>query len=372
MINDMYLNLVSDLYKSGAWDKATVIKKLTLYAKEKNDKDIIEWVNNFVNEIDPYYSFEHKKMFLSLIKLSSDDSELKYGSALDGMSEDIINEIYNFEESNLSREQVQELHGMVSDMEKAALAETKEDKHEAPKNWYKPLDWENDWYKPLAQYEPVEVVEEKVEEVPIIDDKSNNELDVDPYEFSFSDPVIPDVVIPDPIPIVVQEDVEPVTENVEPVIPVIEPVSASANDEIILDSDINMDDDSIVIGNIFGMPETEEEFQNIAENLNSPEIDSNVRVVEASPERINKLKMSKGKIKNFALKTALVVAALTITRLTVAVPLVFGYLAFSHQIQSGKFVPKNKFEKGVVATFEKLMYAGMSPSEIEEERGKSR
>ena len=401
MNDDMYLSLVVDLYKSGAWNKETVIKKLTLYAQEKNDPQISDFVDNFVRSLNYEYTIDQKKIFLANIKLMNDD-ELKYGDAVDNMSEDTINRIYAYEVENLSKEEIERLDNIV-----VGTLEPEIEEINIPNDWYTPLEHEDDvkvgnWYAPLNTEEKIKLMQDQIEELvakskeselarvnetlnlveekPVVSEERiklvedqieelvekskeseiiivdenlqhgeelKEETEVDPYDFSFQVP-----------------ELEPVSENLE-----------GDSEEVVVDVEddlTNVDTDTVVIGDIFGMAETEEEFQNVAYNLNSFENDSSVEHVEATKDRIENLKMSKGKVKNYFLKTAIVVSIFALSSFTSTVPVVAGYLIIANQIQKGKFNPKNKFESVLKSTFEKFMYMGMSPEEIQEERGKSR
>lgn len=120
------------------------------------------------------------------------------------------------------------------------------------------------------------------------------------------------------------------------------------------------------------MPETEEEFEEQAENITNPENESTVTRVNASPERIEKLRKGKGKVLNFFLKTGIVVASVLLLNPVYSIPMIGGYLYFASEIKNGRYNPTKPFGQAIKNTVEKIMYMGMSKEAKEEERGKVR
>ena len=120
------------------------------------------------------------------------------------------------------------------------------------------------------------------------------------------------------------------------------------------------------------MPETEEEFEEQAENITRPENESTVTRVNASPERIEKLRKGKGKVLNFFLKTGIVVASVLLLNPVYSIPMIGGYLYFASEIKNGRYNPTKPFGQAIKNTVEKIMYMGMSKEAKEEERGKVR
>ena len=121
-------------------------------------------------------------------------------------------------------------------------------------------------------------------------------------------------------------------------------------------------------------PTTEEDYQHVAENMHTVENDSNVRHVDASPERIEKLKKSKTRAKQFFLKAGVVVATFAVAS-GFAIPLVGGYLILASQIKNGTYKIPGKVGVTIKKVVEGIMDLGKTPEEKQEareERGKSR
>ena len=100
MTEDMYLNLAIELFKKGTWSKDVFIKKVTLYAKDKNMdiKEIEELISKVTNKIE--YTIDDKRSILSNIKISGD--ELKYGDVVNLMSNDDIERFFELEKDSLN------------------------------------------------------------------------------------------------------------------------------------------------------------------------------------------------------------------------------------------------------------------------------
>lgn len=120
------------------------------------------------------------------------------------------------------------------------------------------------------------------------------------------------------------------------------------------------------------MPDTEEAFEQEASRINSPERDSSVRTVAASPERIEKLKKTKHKAINYFLKTAIVVTAVALLHPVYSIGLIGGYLYFASEIKNGRFNPEKSIGKAVKSVVEKVMNIGMPKEEVMQEEGRTR
>lgn len=138
-------------------------------------------------------------------------------------------------------------------------------------------------------------------------------------------------------------------------------------DEFIGSEEAEENENTEVLGE-HDMPDSEEEFQEQARNITGPEEDSSVRQENASPERIEKLKKSKGKAKSFFIKSAIVVAAVLLLNPVYSIGGTLGYLYFANEIKNGRFDPKNSIGKAVKHVVEKVMNLGM-PKDIEMEEG---
>jgi len=398
MNDDMYLSLVAELYENGTWTKEIVRKKLKLYAEENNiDNSIIEDLIQRIT-MEKEYSLEEKKAFLSVIRLM-DGKELKYGDVVDSMSDDTIERMYQFEVSSLSSDKIEELHdlaGFKSSQEKMnesvdeVSAELKKEKYIAPANWYTPYEKTVPWYEPLNAEEVKhndEVVEKETVMKPVIE---NATISAKPAAVELDIPIITPIV--DNITTQKEQvDFEPGMPSIDPIVENVrieeEPVTLEKTvipsiSEMVLEPNpeegINVENEPIIIGDIFNsvdipdMAQTEEEFKEVEKNINSPEKDSTVRKVDASEERINKLKKGKGKVINYFVKTAIIVAGIALVDPISTGILTFGYLHFAKKIENGEFIPKNKFQELVKNTIEKIMYVGMNKDVVEEERGKTR
>jgi len=71
MTNDMYLSLAIELFEKGTWSKEVFIKRIILYAKEKNMNmaDIDEIIDRLTKPKE--YTIEEKRKFLSLVTIYS-------------------------------------------------------------------------------------------------------------------------------------------------------------------------------------------------------------------------------------------------------------------------------------------------------------
>jgi len=276
MNEDMYLNLAVELYEKGSWDKDVFIKRVMLYASEKNidPKAIEQFIKRVIKE--PEYTIEQKRKILSMITL--DGVELKYGDAAHSMNDEMVEKFYELEEKALGKDKVSELldfKNLIHDLDLNKSSDINNSSGEVVK----------------------QEIEEKKEEV------------VSPLN--------------------------PITTH-----------EVSDADEVV-DSEPDM-------------PETEEEFVEAAEKITSTEKDSAVKTVSVTPERLEKLKKSKGKIKNYFLKTAIIVVAVTFLAPIESIALIGGYCYFAEKIKNGTFNPENIVGKAVKKAVEKVMYLGMN------------
>ena len=122
MTNDMYLSLAIELFEKGTWSKEVFIKRIILYAKEKNMNmaDIDEIIDRLTKPKE--YTIEEKRKFLSLVTILGD--ELKYGDAVSEMSDEMVEKFYEMEKESLEKDKVETLHNMVkSSQNKENIAE---------------------------------------------------------------------------------------------------------------------------------------------------------------------------------------------------------------------------------------------------------
>ena len=280
MNEDMYLNLAVELYEKGSWDKDTFIKRVMLYAKEKNidSKAIEQFIKRVTKE--PEYTIEQKRKILSMITL--DGTELKYGDAAHSMSEEMVEKFYELEEKALGKDKISELldfKNLIHNLDLDGRNNTTNTNEETSKD-----------------------------EVEILDENNSKSTSY------------------------VEPKVIPVTQKSETVVP---PIN-------------------------FDIPDTEEEFEEVVEKITSTEKDSTVKTVNVTPERIEKLKKSKGKVKNYFLKTAMIIVAVYFLAPVESIALIVGYCYFADRIKNGTFNPENLVGKAVKSAVEKVMYLGMN------------
>lgn len=103
----------------------------------------------------------------------------------------------------------------------------------------------------------------------------------------------------------------------------------------------------------------EEDYENVVKNINDAK-DSNVRKVEASEERIKKLKKSKSKAKSVALKGLIIVCGLAMLGPEAGILGIGSYNVFAILIRQGKFNPKTKIGKSIKDAVIKIMSWGYS------------
>lgn len=103
----------------------------------------------------------------------------------------------------------------------------------------------------------------------------------------------------------------------------------------------------------------EEDYENVVKNINDAK-DSNVRKVEASEERIKKLKKSKSKAKSIALKSLIIVCGFAMLGPEAGILGIGSYNVFAILIRQGKFNPKTKIGKSIKDAVIKVMGWGYS------------
>ncbi len=103
----------------------------------------------------------------------------------------------------------------------------------------------------------------------------------------------------------------------------------------------------------------EEDYENVVKNINDAK-DSNVRKVEASEERIKKLKKSKSKAKSIALKSLIIVCGFAMLGPEAGILGIGSYNVFAILIRQGKFNPKTKIGKSIKDAVIKIMSWGYS------------
>lgn len=103
----------------------------------------------------------------------------------------------------------------------------------------------------------------------------------------------------------------------------------------------------------------EEDYENVVKNINDAK-DSNVRKVEASEERIKKLKKSKSKATSVALKSLIIVCGFAMLGPEAGILGIGSYNVFAILIRQGKFNPKTKIGKSIKDAVIKIMSLGYS------------
>lgn len=103
----------------------------------------------------------------------------------------------------------------------------------------------------------------------------------------------------------------------------------------------------------------EKDYENVVKNINDAK-DSNVRKVEASEERIKKLKKSKSKSKSIALKSLIIVCGFAMLGPEAGILGIGSYNVFAILIRQGKFNPKTKIGKSIKDAVIKIMSWGYS------------
>lgn len=379
-MDDIYLNLAVELYENGTWNKDMFEKKVLLYAKDKGIEENV--ISEFINRIlgPKELSITEKKEYLS--KLTFDGVEPKYGDVIDTMNDETIERFYEMEINTPKKEEKK----LVNLKEMQAKEEVKEPEY---------IKEEDSILK--VSVEDIKNGNYSADDILGVTEKDADEL----FE------ALVNVVKPEDFNKVVYSLRERLGKDYSSAFAIawakkhsndMDKINLEEKEETFEASEVNNEEISIsreelqeeapnvevvetnevVVPKIefeeSDMPETEEEFVSQAENITKKEEDSNVTVVNASSERINKLKKNKGKIINYFLKTTIVVAAVTLLTFPSAAVSIGGYLYFSNRIKNGNFNPgdKNLVGKAVKSVVEKIMYMGMSKEEIENEKGKTR
>lgn len=307
-MQDDYLNLAVELYEKGIWNEETFVKKVTLYGKEKNVE--VGAINELINRVvkKKEYTIEDKRKFLSVLTLG--DNKPKYGDVVTTFTDDMVEKFYELEVSSLDDKEVQKYFDLVNSKEVLV--------GEASKPVLNPV-------QKLKVDDLFEVKEDDNKSLNLSGIKSNEENNNE----SSSKEEIHD------------------EENNEFVIPNISEINTSE------------------------MPESEEEFTEQAENILSKEEDSVVTPVNAEPERIEKLKKSKGNVKKYFLRTAIIISAAALFGLD-SVALIGGYWYFADKIKKGEFNPNNLVGKAIKSGVQYVMNIGKNKGKMDVERGKVR
>ena len=432
MTEDMYLSLAIELFEKGTWSKEVFIKKITLYAKEKNmDMAVIdEIIERLINPKE--YTIEEKRKVLSFITIS--DDELKYGDAAFEMSDEMVEKFYEIEKESLDKDKFEMLHNT-----EETNNEVVEEVSEVIENVEIPEKKENQIKQVWDKKKEVFVLDgEKDEEIEVI----GNEAFVIPVEIEesseetfFWNKSIKDIIYGNytSTDLLGQSDEEKekifnyLVENVkveelrdvanslinrmEPSYCLnftlewekfhneelkdidkkekeetkIEETTSNSMDAVVETYDNNTIENKeevkqpkLVIPKLSfdsygedGLPTTEEEYIEQAKNITKTEKDSTVRKVNISPERLAKLKKTKDKAINCSLKTAMVILAFKLAGPFIGIGAVASYMYFAEEIKCGTFNPKNPVGKAIKYTVEKVMNIGIKKDK-ENERGKAK
>lgn len=413
MNDDIYLNLAVDLYNNGTWDKETLIRKVTLYAQEKNmDMTAIKTFLDRLTKVREY-TIEDKKKILSVIKLG--ESELKYGDVINSMSDEMVEKFFSSEEASLGHDTMQKYYETVNNtkeenkeiINKPVVNPTLEPKELTAKDIKinGNITLEDVMY---GNYTADDLLGKTEKDSDTIFDSLVSNVDKNSFRLvvenlkgklgleyakkfveEWSEAHTSEISsakeetkskgfhTPEPIS-------EPSKESSKVVVPPLagfnpetteEKKAFHAPDPIVPES--SNEQERVVVPSLaeLNMPETEEEYKKIEKNVTTPEKDSSVRKINISPERLAKLKKTKNKVLNFSIKTIMLVAALNLLNPIAAIGLVGGYMYFAEEIRCGKFNPSNPIGKAIKSTVEKIMYIGMGKDkkeELEKEGGKTR
>lgn len=383
MNEDIYLNLAVDLYSNGTWDKETLIRKVTLYAQEKN-MDMVT-IKAFLDRLTNVkeYTTEDKRKILSVIKLG--ESELKYGNVINSMSDELVEKFYKAEEESLGKDRIEKYYNIANNKVIKPIKEEKQtviqDVPTKPKE-LTPRDikivgnitLEDVIYGNYTPDDLLGITEKDSDEifnmlVSSVDERSFNTVVANlrgklgiSYAGKFTEEwrkAHSNVSQKE------QQNEKKLEDN------------GFHKPEPLTDSSKKDEKKRVVIPPFadFNMPETEEEYEEIEKKVTTPEKDSSVRKINISPERLAKLKKTKNKVLNFSIKTIMLVAALNLLNPIAAIGLVGGYMYFAEEIRCGKFNPSNPIGKAIKSTVEKIMYIGMGKDkkeELEKEGGKTR
>ena len=372
MEDDIFLSTAIDLFKGGVWNEETFRRQVLTHAKESGLDE--KAVNDLLIRVIPVKDFtlEDKRSFLKNVKFKNGD--LKYPNAVNDMPDVTVEKIFEAERKSLSddevrkiiKNEIEEKEDKKAEQQKEEtkveivnpilnrLEVSKEEKKETPKNEAK-VEVVNpilDRLEVSKEKEETPRNEAKVEVVnPIL-----NRLEVSKEKEETPKLVIPKIELP---------KAEEKKEN-----PVLERLEVRTNNKEVKEP-IKVEGSEIKTNPILDRlaPETNEEFENIHKNTTNPEKDSSVRKVEASPERIEKLKKKKSKVINYFIKGAIIVTTVLLLHPIESIPLIGGYLYLSGKIQDGTFNPKTKAGKAAKNIVESIMNIGMKK---EEERGKTK
>lgn len=430
MNNDIYLNLAVDLYNNGTWDKETLIRRVTLYAKEKNID--MTAINAFLDRLTKVkeYTIEDKRKILSVIKLGED--ELKYGDVVNTMADDMVEKFYNVEENSLGKDRIEKYYELATNT-KAGIKQNEEEKKPVVPTIPEPkeltpkdimihgdVSLEDIMY---GRYTPDDILGMTEKDSDEIFDKLVSSVDknsfslvvqnlkgnigidytrkfVEEWSKAHSSEISSDIKeepknngLHAPEPLEDTKEKIPTFHVPKPIIPeapkvenvVVPPFAGFEHRKeetpvFHVPDSTDLDDEKegpVVVPSFaeLNMPETEEEYKKQEEKFTKPEKDSSVRKVNISPERLAKLKKSKAKVLNFAIKTAIMVAAFALINTPSAMILTVGYMYFANAIKNGEFNPKNSVGKAIKNSVEKVMYIGMTKKEreeLEKEGGRTR
>lgn len=309
--SDMYLSLAVELYEKGTWSKEVLIKRITLYAAEKNMD--MNAVNIFLERLtkEKEYTLDEKRNFLSVLRL--DGKELKYGDVAKTMSDEMVEKFYDMEVSIMDSDKVESYHDLANF--KSNINASQEEN----------------------------IIEDVVEEKTENKDNENKQNKNDESQKSEEVHVI--------------NQVENTSETLSG--------SMVETETTLNDSKAN----KIKFNLGFDMPDTEEEFEGHALNIMNPENESSVRKITISEERLEKLKKTKNKAINFFLKTAIVVVAVQLLHPLYSFGSIVGYNYFASEIRNGKFNPQNPVGKAIKKVVETIMNIGIPNEEKENEKG---
>lgn len=359
-MNDDYLSLAAELVQSGTWDRDTFLKRVTLYANEKNID--INAINDFCERVvGKEYSLNEKRSFLSVLTLNGE--ELKYGNAVETMKDDMVERFYKMETSSLSRDKIEEYHVLAS-KKSNSVVQIEEKEYEEPVllNVEEQKKEEVVLHSPNSANDENKVIrarivkEDKSIDLPVRIVNRNQEIE----EKQSQDELFEENVFNMPEPVLEEKIVVTNNNSVEPVLDTPEESSkenSEKNDDNNLETVIPP---LLLTENDYDMPHTEEEFKKQDDGITKKEKDSSVRKIQISPERLAKLKKTKSKVINYFLKAAVVVVGVHCLGPLVGGGLILGYSYFAEEIKAGTFNPNNPVGKAVKYAVEKVMYMGMN------------
>ena len=323
-----YFSMVAMLYEMGNWDEETVLKRVHSYASDNNidEAEVNEFLGRLIKKKEEKieHTLEEKRKFLSVITFKN--GEYKYGDAVILMNDDMVERYYDFESKSIGEEETEKIHEKLKH-EKPVEEKVSDKKEKGSAAEEKPVD---------KKEEPKK--EEKKETSTSTEEKSNPEKVDGEYSHKGGERTV---------------------------------VGGNSSTT---HTRSNSTSNSHQGSGPKSEPQTEADYENTARNMGSAEQDSDVRHVDASPERIERLKKGKGKVKNFFLKSGIIVLTVMLTS-TFSIPLIGGYLVLAHQIKEGKFNPPGAFGQGIKKVVETIMNIGKTKEEVEAEkaeRGRSR